>query len=327
MNNNISIIDLYTKYKSSYSSSLYDLTKHVILMSFSFYFLHYYRNSYYNILFCIIMSLFVVRTFIIYHDCCHNSYTPNKTLNYILSNILGIFCLTSPNWGLLHKIHHKTSGNIDNKFNFNFNEMVFTTVNKFNKFTKLQKNIYLIIYYPLVFFSIIPFIYFFILHRGFFNILFFSYNRTKIGYFNYFINNLSISILYYILYKYEILFLFLISQQISSSIGFLLFYCQHTFNPSYVVNNEEWTLKNSGLQGSSFIQVPLIIKYFTMGIEYHHIHHMNSLIPGYNLKEYHDYVILHSNMFDNIIKLSMKDCYNNIWLNLYDEDKKMFVSY
>jgi omega-6 fatty acid desaturase (delta-12 desaturase) len=129
------------------------------------------------------MSLFIGRTFIIFHDCCHNSYTPNKTINYILSNILGIFCLTSSNWGLNHKKHHITSGNIDNKYNYNFNDIVFTTVNRFNKFTRLQKYIYLTIYNPLILYCIIPFVLFFILQRGFFNILPLPYNRTKIGYF------------------------------------------------------------------------------------------------------------------------------------------------
>lgn len=74
-------------------------------------------------------------------------------------------------------------------------------------------------------------------------------------------------------------------------INFLSFFNQHTYNPSYVVGNREWTQRNSGLLGSSFIQVPYLLKYFTMGIEYHHIHHMNSKIPGYNLQAYHDEVI------------------------------------
>jgi len=326
MNNNyVSPVNLYTKYKSSYIASLYDLIVHVSFMSLTTYLLHYYRNSYCNILVCFIMGLLTVRTFIVFHDCCHNSYTPNKTINYILSNILGIFCLTSSNWKINHKMHHMTIGNIDNTYNFKFNDVVFTTVKKFNNFTKLQKIIYLTIYHPLVFYSLVSLVITFILHRGFYNIH--PYNKTSMIYLNYLINNLGISILYYILYKYEILFLFIISQQIGISFGFFLFYSQHTFNPSYVVNNEEWTVKNSGLYGSSFIQIPFYLKYFTFGIEYHHVHHINTRIPGYNLQKYHDEITLKSNIFDNIIKLSIKDRYNNIWLNLYDEEKKLYVSY
>jgi omega-6 fatty acid desaturase (delta-12 desaturase) len=105
-----------------------------------------------------------------------------------------------------------------------------------------------------------------------------------------------------------------------------LFFNQHTFNPCYVVGNTEWTQRNSGLMGSSFIQIPKYLKYFTMGIEYHHIHHMNAKIPGYNLQKYHEEVVSKCNMFDNIVKLSMSDCYNNLWLVLYDTDKHKYAT-
>jgi omega-6 fatty acid desaturase (delta-12 desaturase) len=69
------------------------------------------------------------------------------------------------------------------------------------------------------------------------------------------------------------------------------------------------------------------VKYFPMGIEYHHIHHMNAKIPGYNLQKYHEEVVSKSNMFDNVVKLSMTDCYNNLWLVLYDDEKKRYITF
>jgi fatty acid desaturase len=63
-----------------------------------------------------------------------------------------------------------------------------------------------------------------------------------------------------------------------------------------------------------------------MGIEYHHIHHMNSKIPGYNLQKYHEEVVSKSNMFDNIVTLSMTDCYHNLWLFLYDDDTNRYIT-
>ena len=114
---------------------------------------------------------------------------------------------------------------------------------------------------------------------------------------------------------------------IGSNIGVILFHCQHTFNPSYVVSDESWNPTDSGLIGSSFIQVPYYLKYFTGNIQYHHIHHMNAKIPNYNLQKYHDEVMNKSNMFDNVVKLSMKDCYDNLWLVLYDKDKKRYITF
>ena len=111
---------------------------------------------------------------------------------------------------------------------------------------------------------------------------------------------------------------------ISFSIGFMLFQNQHTYNPGYICDNNKWNKKDSGLKGSSFIQIPKYLQYFTMGIEYHHIHHMNSKIPGYNLKKYHNEKYKDH---EGITKLSMKDCYDNLWLTLYDEETKKYISF
>jgi omega-6 fatty acid desaturase (delta-12 desaturase) len=105
----------------------------------------------------------------------------------------------------------------------------------------------------------------------------------------------------------------------------MLFHNQHTFNPPYLVDNNNWTMKDSGLLGSSFIQIPKYLKYFSGGIEYHHIHHINAKIPGYNLQKYHEEVISKSNIFENIVKLSMLDCYNNLKLRLYSEKRKKYI--
>ena len=144
---------------------------------------------------------------------------------------------------------------------------------------------------------------------------------------NHLINNIGSGVLCYVMYRNDILVHYLIASYIGFLINFLLFFNQHTYNPPYVVGNDEWSQRNSGLLGSSFIQIPKFLKYFTMGIEYHHIHHMNAKIPGYNLQNYHEEVVKNSNMFDNIVKLSMNDCYNNLWLVLYDTDNNKYISY
>jgi omega-6 fatty acid desaturase (delta-12 desaturase) len=64
-----------------------------------------------------------------------------------------------------------------------------------------------------------------------------------------------------------------------------------------------------------------------MGIEYHHIHHMNAKIPGYNLQKYHEDVVMSSNIFDTIVTLSMYECYCNLWLVLYDEKQNKYITF
>jgi acyl-lipid omega-6 desaturase (Delta-12 desaturase) len=323
--------ELFTKYKSSYSSAVVDLSIHTCVMSASFYLLWLFQNSWLSIFTIPLVGLVFTRTFIIFHDCQHNSYTPNKTINYIISTLYGITVSTSPNWILDHHTHHLTNGNIENEYRFKFNEIIYYNVNQYKQFNAFEKKIFDIFHRPLIFFSVSPILYFFILQR-------FMYFIKKIKYgqkmhaslfviiFNHILNNLGGVYLLRIMYNNNLFVHYLLASYLSFIFGFLLFFNQHTFNPVYVVGNKEWTQRNSGLLGSSFILLPRLIKYFTMGIEYHHIHHTNSKIPGYNLQKYHEEVVSTSDVFDNIVKLSMTDCYNNLWLVLYDEDKHKYVT-
>jgi omega-6 fatty acid desaturase (delta-12 desaturase) len=331
VHNKINESELFIKHKSSYKSAFLDLSVHTFLFSSSFYLLWFLRNSLLSFLIVPFMALMLDRTFMIFHDCCHQSYTQNKTVNYILSHITGAFVLTSPNWILDHHTHHLTNGNTENKYKFKFNELINITKEQYNNFSVINKHIYSFIHHPIIFFNFIPFLYFVVLQRFMYIIKKIKYNK-KIGsslsaiFFNHLLNNLLICALCKTLLQYNIFALFFASYHVSSVIGFLLFFNQHTFNPSYVVGDKEWTQRNSGLLGSSLINIPKYLKYFTMGIEYHHIHHTNSKIPGYNLELYHEEVISKSNVFDNIVKLSIIDCYNNLWLVLYDEDKRKYIT-
>lgn len=332
MNNNIVKLnesDLFMKYKSTYTSAFLDLSIHSCNLLISFYLLWLFRNSFISIFTIPFSGLLLHRNFIVFHDCCHNSYTPNKELNYIISSVYGITTFTSTNWILDHKTHHVTNGNIENEYNFKFNELLYYNVNQYKKFNKISKYIFSFFHTPIVFFSFFPILYFFVIQRFIYIVKKIKYGK-KINlsmlsiYFNHFINNVAGVYLITIIYKNNFLFHYLTASYIGFLINFLLFFNQHTYNPPYVVGNKEWSQRNSGLLGSSFIEIPTYLKYFTMGIEYHHIHHMNSKIPGYNLQKYHEDVVSKSNMFENIIKLNMYDCYNNLWLVLYDEDKHKY---
>jgi omega-6 fatty acid desaturase (delta-12 desaturase) len=323
--------ELFMKYKSTYSSAFIDLSIHICCMSSNFFLLWYFRNSWLSVFTIPLLGFMLVRTFIILHDCGHNSYSPNKIINYIIGSISGLFILSPICWSYRHHIHHLTSGNINNDLNFNYNEFVYTNLYEYKQWSQNKRMIYKILRYPFVLFPLVATIYFGILLRA--NILYYKLTNTKIFkestiqiLFDTLFSNVGIIYLIYWLYKYEILLQYGIATYICVIIGVLIFHNEHTYNPSYVVNNEIWTQKDSGIIGSSLILFPQWFKYFSMGIEYHHIHHMNSKIPGYNLQKYHEEVVSKSNMFDNVVQLSMLDCYNNLWLALYDEDKKKYIT-
>jgi omega-6 fatty acid desaturase (delta-12 desaturase) len=324
--------EIFMKYKSSYKSAFLDLSKHTFVLSFAFYLLWFFRNSWVSIFIISFISLMINRTFIVFHDCCHNSYTPNKNLNYFISHITGIFVLTSPNWILDHHTHHLTNGNIENSQHYFFNETVLFTKKQYLSQSIKNQDIYKFYKQPHVFFTIIPSIYFGLAQRFIYILKKFrhpkKYNQSMFTIiFNHVINNIGTLCYLYNLNHYGILWHYLVCFCVSSSISFMVFHNQHSYNPAYVVGNDNWTQKDSGLRGSAFTQIPYYLKYFYMGIEYHHIHHMNAKIPGYNLQSYHEEVISKSDSFDNIHKVSMLDFYNNLWLVLYDEDNKKYITF
>jgi len=321
---------LFIKYKSS-NKAFIDLSVHTFLLCSSFYSLWYFRNNWLNIITIPLLGLLNIKTFIIFHDCGHNSYTPSTTLNYILGMITGILVQMPLSFSFRHDTHHATNGNIENTYGWRYNEHIYYTLSQYKKLGTVKRCLFRFFITPEIFFLFAPLLNFVILERFSFIKIIYRKIRKNPNPFYWFleqlINNIGVFYLNYILYCNSILIHWLLVMWISSNIGVMLFHCQHTFNPPYVVNNENWDLKDSGIMGSSFIQIPYFLKYFTGGIEYHHVHHMNAKIPNYNLQKYHEEVIQKSNMFDNIVKLSLADCYDNLWLVLYDEDRKKYITF
>ena len=325
--------DLFNKYKPSYISAFVDLSQNLVLFCFGNYMLYLFKEYKVVYFFIPVMSLLNIKTFMSFHDCNHDSYTPNKTINYLIGTVSGILTVTlSMNWGLDHRTHHLTNGNVTNKYNYAFNETCRITYNQYSKFNCLTKILSKFLLHPIIQFSVTPILYFFFIQR-FIYIVKKSKYESKIEdtmnmiCFNHFIHNVGTIALFYFTSKLGYFHLFITYIYFSQVIGYLLFFNQHMFNPPYVVNSENWSQRNSGLVGSSFIQIPGCLKYFFSGIEYHHIHHMNSKIPGYNLQKYHEEVVKNSFMFDKIVKLSINDCYNNLWLSMYDEENKKFITF
>jgi len=107
-------------------------------------------------------------------------------------------------------------------------------------------------------------------------------------------------------------------------IGVMLFHLQHAFNPSYTTR-QDWNLKDSAFSGSSILTIPAFMKPWTMGIEYHHIHHYSSIIPGYLLRKCHEEAP--EGMWEGTHVLSYKAMYESCFFSLYDEETSRYVSF
>lgn len=134
------------------------------------------------------------------------------------------------------------------------------------------------------------------------------------------ISNILNLAIYYAMYRHGLLAHYMASFIMGGSAAFMLFHNQHTFNPAYVVR-DGWSQRDSGMHGSSFVQVPWPLSYFFMGIQYHHIHHVNAKIPGYNMEEYHK-----EDRFRNVHRITGTEFFSNLWLTLYDEETKRYVA-
>jgi len=75
----------------------------------------------------------------------------------------------------------------------------------------------------------------------------------------------------------------------------LYLYCCENLQHQYEDTYKYWGSKKkyrkaemnliTSVLGSAYYKVPWIINYLTGNISYHHIHHLNTKIPNYNLKE------------------------------------------
>jgi len=324
--------ELFNKYKSSYKQGLFDFSLHMLYTSLSIYYLWQFRNSWLSVITILFHGLLDLKMFQIFHDCGHNSYTPNKTLNYCIGLLLSGRVCHPFFWNYNHAVHHKINGNAENKHNYNFNETVLHTKKQYNSWSFRTKWWYKILRMPALFFTIVIYAKMLIAHqfRVIPFILYKTYDCTvpkAILFIEQLISTTLFIAMLYTYHLYGILGHYFISCCFSFTITVMIAHNEHTYNPAYVVGNKEWSYKNSGLKGSSLILIPRALKYFFHGVEYHHIHHMNAKIPGYNLRAYHEEVVRKSNMFDNIVTLSMSDCYNNLWLVLYDEEKKRYITF
>lgn len=301
-------VALFRKYKASYVGAFSDFAPHCVLAAGAVYAVWFYKKSYFSMVTVPILGLMLIRTFIVFHDCGHGSYTPSKKLNQTLEWALSVTVFTDPNWSRKHALHHRTNGHLHAEGDFN--EVIFTTVNELKTYSPTLFFLFTVVYHPFIRFTFLPFYYFFIYQR--FRLAHYSLPTTAI-------HNLSLMLFVQLLRANGIFWHYAAAMQLFAMFAFFLFHNQHTFNPSYVVK-EGWNMQKSAVEGSSLILIPWPFSYFTNGIEYHHVHHSNSKIPGYCTRGYHEAAGF------NVYTMSLRDCVANVWLISYDEDKGRYVT-
>ena len=231
----------------------------------------------------LINALFLVRIFIIQHDCGHQSFSSSRTANNIIGKVCSCFSsLPFSYWSKVHNFHHGHNGQIET---WDIGDIPTLTVDEYKKRNWFGKLCYRIWRMPIVTFVIAPIYYF-----GFANRIPLYSSKLKNAkrlIKNLIKDNLLILLVYVALAlllgwkKFLFVQLFLVFT--FGIIAFWFFYVQHQHEESYKQWKGNWDFVLSAIKGSSYYKLPKVFQWLTGNIGIHHIHHLNSLIPNYNL--------------------------------------------
>ena len=262
---------------------------------------------------------FMIRTFILFHDCGHYSFFKSRRANDTLGIITGIMTFTPYyHWRHNHSIHHATVGDLDRR---GVGDVMTLTVEEYQDYPGWKKLGYRIMRNPLILFTVGAPLSFLIGHR------FSSRGAGKKERYSVYWTNLALLVIILLMWMTIGIKAYILVQlpiQVLGTVaGVWLFYVQHNFEGVYWARHDRWDFVKASLQGSSFYKLPRILQWFTGSIGYHHVHHISPRTPNYLLEKCHN---------DNPIFLAVKpltlwSSRRSLFLRLWDEDKQTLVGF
>nr|WP_259054435.1 fatty acid desaturase [Methylohalomonas lacus] len=266
-------------------------------------------------------AAFLVRLFMIQHDCGHRSFFASQRANDWVGRAIGVLTLTPHDfWRHTHNTHHATSGNLDRPYIGGVDTL---TVREYQSLPRWQRWRYRLYRHPIVLFGIGPAWVFLLDYRlpvGFMRVGWKPWASTMA-------TNAVIVALWGGLMVAVGVSTFLLVQLpitlLAASIGVWLFYVQHQFEDTYWAHEEDWTFDESALHGSSHYVLPGLLRWFSANIGVHHLHHLCCRIPSYRLSE----VLRDHPELANISRISLRQSVAAVRLALWDEDKRRLVSF
>jgi acyl-lipid omega-6 desaturase (Delta-12 desaturase) len=262
---------------------------------------------------------FLLRTYILFHDCTHGSFLSSKRANAWLGGALGLVVYTPfYSWRHAHAVHHATAGDLDRR---GVGDVPTLTVREYQARSWLGRLGYRLFRNPLVMFGFGP-IYSMIIEprlvrRGARPRVRRSVIRTNIG--------LAVIIagLCWLIGWREYVMVWGPPAWMAGAAGVWLFYVQHQFEDTYWQSAERWSYADAALRGSSHLKLPKVLQFFTGNIGLHHVHHLSARVPNYNLQRAHD----DNPVFHDVPTLSLWDGVRAVRLKLWDEERGRLVSF
>ena len=265
-------------------------------------------------------ALFLVRIFIIFHDCGHGSYFKSKKANNTVGFIAGLMTLTPyRHWRWQHAVHHGTSGNLDER---GIGDVCTLTVAEYKALKPVKRLRYRFYRHPIVLFGLGP------------GYLFFLKNRLPLGLMakaRYWVSAMctnaailaGLALIVYFGGVMPVVLIFLPSTLLAATAGVWLFYVQHQFETTHWQDADDWNLHDAALHGSSHYVMPGVLQWLSANIGIHHVHHLYSRIPFYRLPEVlSDHAVLAQSN-----RMTIRDSIANARLHLWDEKSKRLLSF
>lgn len=282
-----------------------------------------YQSLQVSVLLAVVIAImaagFLVRVFIIFHDCTHNSFFSSRKANDRLGTILGIMTLFPyEKWKRDHNIHHATSGNLDKR---GTGDIWIMTVNEYLQASFWQKLSYRLYRNPFVMFVLGP-LYLLLVsnrknHKG-------AKRKERI---NTHVTTSAAVIIYALVIMLIGWQAFLIIQGtilfVAASLGIWLFYVQHQFEDAYFENKDEWDYVKAAIDGSSYYQLSKPLQWLTGNIGFHHVHHLSPRVPNYYLETVHET----NPSLQRVTTITLRTSLKALRFRLYDENQKTFISF
>lgn len=266
-------------------------------------------------------AFFVVRMFMIQHDCGHRAFFRSHWLNDWVGRAVGVITLTPHDcWRRTHGIHHATSGNLDRR---ELGAVKTVSVEEYRAMSASGRFWYRVYRNPIILFVIGPFYVFFIQQRIPHGVMKEGWRPwvSAMG-----TNAALIAAFALIIWMGGLNMLLLVwmpSLMLAASIGVWLFFVQHQFEETYWARKDTWNAEEAAMKGSSHYDLPPVLRWLTANIGVHHVHHLTSRIPFYRLSK----VLKDHPALGDVSRLGFLESIRCAGLTLWDEASQRLISF
>jgi omega-6 fatty acid desaturase (delta-12 desaturase) len=255
---------------------------------------------------------FLLRTFIVFHDCGHGSFMRSKVANRWVGRFTALLVWqTYENWRFDHAVHHGTAGDLERRGQ---GDVPTLTVDEYYSRPWQQRLGYRLFRNPLVMFGVGPIWSLMIGPR------ISSRDKRRRLRTSIILTNItvaaSVTAICLLVGIPAFLLVQILPAYVAGMAGVYLFYVQHQFEDVYWEHSDRWSYSDAALEGSSYFKLPKVLQFFTGNIGLHHVHHLNARVPNYNLQAAHD----ENEVFASVPVLTIRESLRCPRLKLIDSE-------